>query len=316
MQVGRVPERLKGTVLKTVKGEISSRVRISPLPTCIYRVPSPRLVGLGPRISPPPFMKKLILIIIAIIVIALLIWLGINLFKIKPIEQNNSPQNNEPAQETEPTAKETTIAETTDEYKISVKYPEIRGTANSQSQSEANTLIKKITDAGIESFKDDVEKNAVEDFSLTSTLTMDYEVLYLTDITVSIKFNISYYIAGMTHTTNYSSGFNYNLKNNKSITLGDLFNPNADFLSSLSTACEKDLKTQLSPNYYNEQTVKSGLEPKEENFAEFVFDRTELTMIFNIYQVASYAAGTRLVKILYTKLSAINSNSELLKLIK
>lgn len=260
-------------------------------------------------------MKKLILIIIAIIVTALLIWLGMNLFKTNTVEQNNNPQNNEPAQEIEPTAKETTIAETTDEYKIDVKYPEIRGTANSQSQSEANELIKKITDDGINGFKDDVEKDAVEDFTLRSTLTMDYEVFYLTDIAVSIKFNISYYVAGMAHTTHYSSGFNYNLKDNKSIALEDLFNPNTDFLSSLSTACEKDLKTQLSPNYYNEQTVKSGLEPKEENFAEFVFDAKELTIIFNIYQVAPYAAGTRLVKIPYTKLSAINSNNELLKLI-
>ena len=260
-------------------------------------------------------MKKITLIIIAIIIVAFLIWLGINLFKIKPIEQNNNPQNNEPAQETEPTAKELSIQETTNDYKINVKYPEIRGTANSQSQSEANALIKKITDAGIDGFKDDVEKNAVADFSLKSTLTMDYEVLYLTDIAVSIKFNISYYVAGMAHTTNYSSGFNYNLKDNKSIVLGDLFNPNTDFLSSLSTICTKDLETQLKPDYYNEATVKSGLEPKEENFAEFVFDKTELTMIFNIYQVAPYAAGTRLVKIPYAKLSAINSNNELLKLI-
>jgi len=261
-------------------------------------------------------MKKFALIIIAIVIVALLVWLGMNLFKTNTVEQNNNPQDNEPSQETEPTAKEMTFAETTGDYKIEVRYPEIRGTANLQSQTDANKLIKKIIDDGIETFKDDVEKDAIKDFSLKSSLTIDYEVLYLTEIAASIKFNIFYYVAGMPHTTNYSSGFNYNLQNNRSIALSDLFNSGGNFLSSLSNLCAADLKTQLEPNYYDETTVKTGTEAKEENFAEFNFNQTEMTIIFNIYQVAPYAAGIKLVNIPYAQLAKINSNSELLKLIK
>lgn len=262
-------------------------------------------------------MKKITLIVIAIVILALLIWLGASLLKTKSIEQVNNPPENETSTVTTPTVKEVSINTATENYEINVKYPEIQGTANTQSQIDANKLIKKITDEGIQSFKDDVKKNATKDFTLKSTLKMSYEVSYLTDAVVSLKFDIYYYIAGAAHSTDYSSGFNYNLKDNKSIALEDLFNADSDFLSTLSTICAEDLKIQLTTKkYYEENIVKAGLAPRAENFAEFVFDKTGLTMIFNIYQVAPYAAGTQLVKILYGKLSKINDNSELLKLIK
>jgi hypothetical protein len=261
-------------------------------------------------------MKKITLIIIAIVILALLIWLGMNLFKIKSTEQINNPPENETSTETTPTAKELSIKETTENYEIDVKYPEIKGTLNTQSQIDANKLIKKITDEGVQGFKDDVEKNATRDFALKSTLKMSYEVLYLIDTAVSINFGISYYVAGMAHSTDYSSGFNYNLKDNKSIALENLFNQDSDFLSTLSTICAEDLKAQLTlGGYYEESIVEAGLEPKAENFAEFVFDKTNLIMIFNVYQVAPYVAGTQSVKIPYIKLAKINNNSELLKLI-
>ena len=261
-------------------------------------------------------MKKFTLITIAIVIIALLLWLGMNLFKIKPAAENNNQQNEDTPQETSPIAKEKTVDETTNEYKIDVKYPEIRGISNQQSQNDANQLIKKITDDGIAGFKNDVEEDAIKDFSLKSTLKMTYEVSYLNDSIASIKFNIYYYVAGMAHSTDYSSGFNYNLKDNKPIALGDFFNANSSFLSALSTICANDLKTQLkSTQYYNEETIKTGTGEKEENFAELVFDKNGLTIIFNTYQVAPYGAGIKLVKIPYSKFSKINNNSELLKLI-
>jgi hypothetical protein len=262
-------------------------------------------------------MKKITLIVIAIVILALLIWLGTSLLKTKSIEQVNNPPENETSTATTPTVKEVLINTATENYEINVRYPEIQGTANAQSQIDANKLIKKTTDEGIQSFKDDVTKDATKDFTLKSTLKMSYEVLYLTNTAVSLKFDIYYYIAGMAHSTDYSSGFNYNLKDNQSMALGDLFNANSDFLSALSTICAENLKVQLtSKKYYEESIVMAGLAPKAENFAEFVFDKTSLTIIFNVYQVAPYAAGTQLVKILYSKLSKINNNSELLKLIK
>ena len=261
--------------------------------------------------------KKFILIIIALVILALLIWLGVNSLKIKPIKPTNNSPGNETSAITTPTIKELSINDITENYEIDVKYPEIEGTANAQSQIDANKLIKKTTDDGIQNFKDDIDKNATKDFTLKSTLKMSYDVSYLTNIAISIKFDIYYYVAGMPHSTDYSSGFNYNLKDNKSIALEDLFNQNSDFLSTLSTVCAADLKTQLSPKgYYEQSIVQTGVEPKAENFAEFVFDKTDLTIIFNVYQVASYVAGMQLVKIPFAKLTKINDNSELLKLIK
>lgn len=45
-------------VLKTSRLETVSEVRILSPPFCYYKVPSPRLVGLGPRIPPPPHMEN------------------------------------------------------------------------------------------------------------------------------------------------------------------------------------------------------------------------------------------------------------------
>ena len=57
--------------------------------------------------------------------------------------------------------------------------------------------------------------------------------------------------------------------------------------------------------YGNEDMFKRGLEERIENFRNFAFDKNNLILFFNPYDVAPYVAGSFVVKIPYEKLEKI-----------
>ncbi|MFA4999115.1 MAG: DUF3298 and DUF4163 domain-containing protein [Candidatus Paceibacterota bacterium] len=232
----------------------------------------------------------------------------------------NQPEVNAPVveQSVNPQTKSVEVRDSTSTYTVEVKYPEFSGLSNSEAQKAANDSLKKQMEEDIASFKKDVADNSVEGFDLPpSAFQVGYEVIYLTDSVASIKLSTYYYIAGMAHPNSFYSAFNYDFKDNKEISLADFFNLGSNYLATLSSMSAEYLKEKLTADgYYIENFVSVGTEPKADNFSTFVFDKDKITLIFNNYQVAPYVAGPQQFEVSYDKVSELNNQSGLIKLIK
>jgi len=255
-------------------------------------------------------IKKTIKILFFAIVLGAIIWAGWSLFENKESTELETQTENT---QVKITTTEIPVKEETDKYSIDMKYPQFTGGENVES---ANLAIKNKIDELVNGFKKDVVENALPDFDFKSSLNNVYEIGFLTNDIISIKFNTLEYVAGMAHPSNYEDGFSYDLKNNKEITFSDLFNPGINYLSLLSGLSRDILKTQMaSSDYYSEDMVNSGTEPKDYNFSEFVITKDLLIVIFNPAQVAPYVAGIQYADISWDKMAQSNNKSDIIKLI-
>jgi hypothetical protein len=210
-----------------------------------------------------------------------------------------------------PVAKTEQINDKTEKYEIKIAYPVLSRMPENVS-SAINREIKSYVDTNITEFKKGVADNAIENLDYKSALQIDFEKILLNERVISYKITNYQYVAGMAHPMTVYHGLNYDLENGKMIKLEDLFNPGEAYLAVLSLMSHDIIKTNLG-EYYNEDFVKAGLEPVPLNFSEFVLKKDGLELIFNVYQVAPYAAGVQLAEIKYADLKEVSIKSDLMK---
>lgn len=198
-----------------------------------------------------------------------------------------------------------------EKFTINARYPQVEGLYNTQSQNQINRSIKEIIDREVDTFKQEAINNSTLS-NLEYSLNTDYEVAQTTNSIVSILLKI-YSFTGGAHGQNYNLTFNYDVLSNKQLSLQDLFKPDSNYLQTLSDISIKDLLSQSQPNpYYPDyakDTIQQGAFPKADNFKLFTLERDGLVLIFDPYQVASYAEGTKKVKIPYHKFLHILNQS-------
>ncbi|MBP6911987.1 MAG: DUF3298 domain-containing protein [Candidatus Pacebacteria bacterium] len=129
---------------------------------------------------------------------------------------------------------------------------------------------------------------------------------------ISFIMRISGYNGGAHGFENIVS-FNYDIVQQKEITLADLFPNDPDYLKTISEYSRASLKTQLIENGSSMNTgenvgndfegstdpmLLAGTEPTLENFSVFTFTPSEITFYFTQYQVAPYVAGEQQVVML------------------
>jgi hypothetical protein len=108
---------------------------------------------------------------------------------------------------------------------------------------------------------------------------------------VSIRFEISEYTGGA-HPDTYSKSFNYDLKNDKIINLSDIFDANKDYLNVISSkTVQYLLKVNDGNGLTDEESIKSGAGPQEDNFKTFTFNKNTIVFYFDANAVAVYVAG-------------------------
>ncbi|MCG2688490.1 DUF3298 and DUF4163 domain-containing protein [Candidatus Parcubacteria bacterium] len=203
-----------------------------------------------------------------------------------------------------------------DKYEIQVKYPEFFNSAYPEAELIANQLIKSEFQDQISEFKANLIEDIIDLPEAKSAFSTDYSEVILTDRLASIKLDSYQYAAGAAHPNSFYSVFNYDFEKNRQINLTELFNPDSDFLPVISEITFQDLKSQLGEtDPFVEGTIKEGLLPIKANFKNFVFDKDEITFLFDPYQLGAYAIGPRSVKINYDQLKDLMDKSELLSLI-
>ena len=263
-------------------------------------------------------IRNLLILIIILAVVAVALWFAKDFLnkKSQPAEQpSNAQQDQQPVVQSNPQSKQIEIKEDVDNYVINVKYPEFSGISNAKSLADANLALKNQIEKDVSDFKQDIAENSAKELSSKSTLSNIYEIVVFTNDVASVRFNTLYYVVGMSNPSNYEEVFNYDFKDDKAITLADLFNSGSNYLVKLSSLSADGLKAQLNSQDYSKDMVASGAEAKESNFSNFVFTKGTLVMIFNPGQVAPFTAGIKYVDIPWSDMADVNNNSDLAKTI-
>ena len=176
-------------------------------------------------------------------------------------------------------------------------YPEIALLGHKKEASEASAVIKTFAMDILSSFQKDVAEIGGERTkeSETSDLTLLASPTLLSPTIISLRFDVSEYIAGSAHPSSYTRVFNYDIEERRLLGIEDLFASTTDallFLSEFSRSALRERFSDLTQAQWDE-TVLDGTQPTQENFSSIALRSDGLLLIFNPYQVAPYARGAQ-----------------------
>lgn len=111
---------------------------------------------------------------------------------------------------------------------------------------------------------------------------------------ISFMIDINEYVGGANMTEDVVT-FNWDVQNNKPVSLKDLFPNDPDYLEKISSYMKKELPPYLSFNsgipQSSVQLFEEGIAPTEENFQRFVFNDDMITFYFPKGQIAPAVYG-------------------------
>jgi hypothetical protein len=172
--------------------------------------------------------------------------------------------------------------------KIDIKYPAFENKTTSK-------VIKDFVDNQLEIFK---KESSYETLSQDEKDRMDengsqYEFLityktYRTENTASVVFSIYNYNGGA-HGGLIIRSLNFK-SNDNLFTIGDIFQPESNYLETLSKISRTKLKEKLAENLGS--WGDDGTAPITSNFETFYLTPGKLNIVFQPYQVAPWASGT------------------------
>lgn len=192
-------------------------------------------------------------------------------------------------------------------YTLEVKYPQVSGLTRSDAEIKINkTIGGKINDV-ISDFKK--SNNDVRDpLPGAGPSTLDITYSAQSNMTIpnllSVRLIESFFESGAAHPGHYIETLNFNTSTGAEITLDDVFS-SSDYLQRLSTYTRAEMQKKIGSNEDLYPQITSGTTPNEENFASFLFSDTGLIIVFQEYQVASYAAGVQEVLVPYSEIKDI-----------
>ncbi|MBD0373802.1 MAG: DUF3298 domain-containing protein [Pyrinomonadaceae bacterium] len=198
------------------------------------------------------------------------------------------------------------------QYTIDASYPQLVG-AQSANVAELNRTLKELITKEVNDFKKNVgppDSNLPKDIQ-QNYLDAGYTIEHQSADLISVSFGFSTYYAGAAHPNRHTLVLNYDLKAGRTLTLADLFNPRSGYMQTISAYTIRDLKKQLGPSPDTEW-IERGAGPASENYKNWTITPKGLNIMFDPYQVASYAEGSHLVVIPYSALrSVINTEGPL-----
>ncbi|MGI8786435.1 MAG: DUF3298 domain-containing protein [Pyrinomonadaceae bacterium] len=196
-------------------------------------------------------------------------------------------------------------------FEIEVGYPQIVG-SNAAGILKFNLRAKEITNKPLAQFKKDMLAQTAEDLKYIKKVGMNYmdigfDIAYATNDFASVQFSDSVFTGGA-HPNYFTFTLNYDLKNNRELSLADLFKPKSDYLKVISEYCIARLKAQTE-EMTDDEWLKNGAGADAKNFKSWNITEKGLMINFDPYQVAAYAAGPQTVIIPFEKLKDILSEN-------
>lgn len=189
--------------------------------------------------------------------------------------------------------------------KINIEYPKVIGTSdslNSKISDYVNISLDEFNKSGEENwkarFETKLEGESIDEFPKENEkfeFISEWELSQLNTEKISLLITI-YQFSGGAHGSTVMKSFNYDVKNNKELSLKDMFNDDQNYLDKVSSYSVSNLMEQLSGNEMaNIESIKEGAGPKKENFEIFTFKKNKLTIYFSQYSIGPYALGIKTV---------------------
>ena len=195
-------------------------------------------------------------------------------------------------------------------YNIQITFPYLE--EKQPEYSQFNDEMDRFLTEQISTFKQAAQEAAKSENTETLptgySLTITYDTAYISSEVISVLLNIDTFFGEVSlnkiplatpHPMLTALTFNYDESRNTVLTLADLFEPNSPYLDIISTYCIKELSFQ------NAHEFPEGSTPTEENYRHWLIQPQGIEIIFDPYQVASYALGRQKVLVPYTELQFI-----------
>lgn len=246
-----------------------------------------------------------VIVIIAVAMVSIVVYLKMAKIECN-IKSDNSLNNVETSLEKDIVSVSSIVDKQTTKYaKINISYPKFEGTTSSFNKSIADFVNKSLVE-----FNSNAEENwkarvatrlpgenitefpsEDEKFEFVS----EWSLAQISNDTVSVLIT-TYQFSGGAHGSTVMKSYNYDVKNQKEITLSSLFKNEPNYLKRISDYSISNLKDQLSGNEMsNSESIEEGAGPQMENFEIFTISRNKITFYFSQYSIGPYALGIKTV---------------------
>jgi len=203
-----------------------------------------------------------------------------------------------PSSEAQISIEDQKIQDDTAPFEIDITYPQISG------QENYNNIVKNLVDSKLTEFKQlsmendaavkEIDPKTYAEYPRSYYFSIGYDKGQADNDLISTVFTISSFTGGA-HPSTYSVAINYDFKNQKEISLADIYSKQENYLQTISDYCIADLTKQIVANageeYTDKDWINTGAGPATENFSIFLINKDNITFYFPQYQVAAYAYG-------------------------
>lgn len=208
------------------------------------------------------------------------------------------------------TVRTETFAEETPTVSVDVQYPQIEGLADFEQAELVNGELSHTAIVTMDEFRDEVVETASPDpLGSKSSVTIRYDVDMLAPELVSVRYDINVYSAGAAHPNLFYKTLTWDIAHGSEVRLADLFMPGTPYLERLSALAIADLERQYAAFGEGFEAlsadIRAGAAPREDHFSSWTMGPGGLTIHFEPYQVAPYAAGPQHVTIGWSSLAEI-----------
>jgi hypothetical protein len=248
-------------------------------------------------------VKNLLKLLVIIIIIGVGFWFWQNRNPVSRLEIKNQQNQANESIKSEVLASTSTVSQLDSFYDIKANYPQFTGADASFNKKVADLISQKI-----DTFKQDakdyqearkataapgeiISDNPEEPFDFIS----DWSQTQLNDKYISFVITM-YYFSGGAHGNEEVFAFNYDVKNQKEITINDFLAALDEKLQKLSSLAIQKIISQLTESAGGidnsmKAWVKEGAGAKWDNFKNFNFTNDSLMIYFQKYQVAAGVFG-------------------------
>jgi hypothetical protein len=185
------------------------------------------------------------------------------------------------------------------DLKVSIDYP--------LELAQKSDLVAKTVDDVIKKAKDDIMTSVSGDFVPGSgqyELDITYDTVSHSDDIYTLLLTVYQYMGGA-HGSQAILPYTFDLKNNKLLTLDDIFTNTSDALKLIEPIAQQAVKTAIGADMVQEDMLTAGTAPTVDNYQFFSLDKDSITFYFQQYQVGPYAIGIQKVTIPFLALSSI-----------
>jgi len=185
------------------------------------------------------------------------------------------------------------------DLKVSVDYP--------LDLTQKSDLVARTVDDVIKKAKDEIMQSVSGDFTPGSgqyELDITYDTVTHSDTVYTLLLTIYQYQGGA-HGSQALLPFTFDLKNNKVLTLDDIFTSTPNALKLIEPIAQAAIKQAIGADMVQEDMLSAGATPTSDNYQYFSLDKDSITFYFQQYQVGPYAIGIQKVTIPFAQLSSV-----------